>query len=111
WTLLIEWLNPVSGLELSEPFTGTIRFDQANVSSNLPDGGASIATGSTQTFTVDVTNTGNAPEAFFVDPRLNQNETISLSDQNLGLAAYLTLPLPPGDAYPFFLVPPQTSQL
>ena len=41
----------------------------------------------TQTYNVNVTNTGNAPEAFFVDPRLNQNETISLLDLNLGSAA------------------------
>ncbi len=111
WSLLIEWLNPVSGLELSEPFTGTVQFDHVNVNSNLPSADATISTGTTQTFKVDVTNTGNAPEAFFVDPRLNQSETISLLDLNLGLAAYLTLPLPPGDAYPFYLVPPQTSEL
>ena len=111
WTLIIEWLNPVSGMELSQPFTGTIQFNQANVSSNLPNGDASIEAGGSQRFNVTVTNTGSAPEAFFVDPRLDQDETISLVDQNLGLAAYLTLPLPPGDAYPYFLVPPQTSQL
>ena len=79
---LVEWLNPVSGLELSEPFTGTIAFNQVNVTSNLPNGTASIGTGTTQTYHVNVTNSGNAPEAFFVDPRLNQNVTINLLDQN-----------------------------
>ena len=36
WTLVIEWLNPVSGIELSEPFAGTVRFDQVDVGSDLP---------------------------------------------------------------------------
>jgi hypothetical protein len=111
WTLIITWFNPVSGLELSEPFTGTIQFNQANVSSNLPNGHASIRAGGTQTFNVNVTNTGNAPEAFFVDPRLNQNETVSLPDLNIGSAEYLSLPLPPANLFPYYLVPTQTSQL
>ena len=81
WTLIIEWLNPVSGMELSQPFTGTIQFNQANVSSNLPNGDASIEAGGSQRFNVTVTNTGSAPEAFFVDARLDQDETISLVDQ------------------------------
>jgi hypothetical protein len=110
WSVIIEWLNPVTGLELSEPFTGTIQFNGVNVTSNLPNGFSRIPTGSTQTFNVNVTNTGNAPEAFFVDPRLNQNETISLPDQN-GSATGIALPLPAGFTFPYYLVPSQTSQL
>jgi hypothetical protein len=111
WSLVIEWLNPVSGLELSEPFSGTIQFNHVDVNSDLPNGDTSIPSGSTQSFTVNITNSGNAPEAFFLDPRLNQSQTINLLDLNLGLAQYLTLPLPPGEAYPYYLVPPQTSEL
>jgi len=111
WSLIVDWFNPVSGLELSEPFSGTIQFNQVNVSSNLPNGGFSrIKTGTTQTFNVNVTNTGNAPEAYFVDPRLNQNETINLPDIN-GSAANMMLPLPSGLAFPIYEVPTQTSQL
>ncbi len=96
WSIVVGWQNPVSGNELSEPFTGTIQFNQVQVSSNLPNGGFSrISSGSTKTYSVNVTNTGNAPEAFFVDPRLNQNETISLPDQN-GSETGMTLPLPGG---------------
>jgi len=112
WSLIVDWLNPVSGLELSEPFSGTIQFNQVNVTSNLPTH-ARFQPGTPQTFNVNVTNTGNAPEAFFVDPRLNQNETISLPDQNNGSATNMSLPLAagPGYQFPYYLVPPQTSQL
>jgi len=112
WSLIVEWLNPVSGPALSEPFSGTIQFNQVNVATNLPNGNASIETGSTQTYYVNVTNSGNAPEAFFVDPRLNQNETIGLRDQNFPpTAANMTLPLPAGLDFPTYAVPAQTTQL
>ena len=112
WTLIVEWLNPVTGLELKEPFTGTIQYDQVDVSSNLPNGSALLASGSTQKYYVNVTNTGGAPEAFFVDPRLDQNETINLPDQNFpALEADLKLPLADGLSYPYYFVPSQTSQL
>lgn len=113
WSLIVDWFNPVSGFELSEPFTGTIQFNQVNVTSNLPNH-ARFETGSTQTFNVNVKNTGSAPEAFFVDPRLNQNETISLLDQNLvvpGPTPTMTLPLPAGLTFPYYFVPSHTSQL
>ena len=112
WSLIVEWLNPVSGLELNEAFSGTIQFNQVNVTSDLPDGTTSIETGATQTYRVNVTNTGNAPEAFFVDPRLNQNETINLLDQNFPpTASNMTLPLTAGISFPYYAVPSQTTQL
>ncbi len=112
WTLVVEWLNPVSGLEVSEPFMGTIAFNQVNVASNLPLGDTSIESGTTQKYTVDVTNTGNAPQEFFVDPRLNHLATINLLDQNFPpTAANMTLPLPAGLEFPYYAVPSQTTQL
>jgi hypothetical protein len=39
WSVVVDWLNPVSGMELTEPFTGTIQFNGVNVSSNLPNRG------------------------------------------------------------------------
>jgi hypothetical protein len=69
WELLLDWQQPVTGNELDEPFTGAIRFNQVSVTANLP-GSASdtIGQGSTADFTVNVDNTGLAPEAFFADP-------------------------------------------
>ena len=119
WTVVVDWLNPVSGLELSEPFTGTIQFNGADVSSNLPNGGFSrISAGGSKTFNVKVTNTGSAPEAFFLDPRLNQYVTMSLPDQNQYVPETgMTLPLPIlpaadlSNPFPYYFVPTQTTQL
>ena len=111
WSLIVEWLNPVSGLELDEPFSGTIQFNQVDVTSDVPND-ASIARGATQTYDVKVTNSGDAPEEFFLDPRLNQSATINLRDQNFPpTAANMTLPLSPGLLFPYYAVPSQTTQL
>ncbi len=112
WSVVVDWLNPVSGLELSEPFTGTIAFNGVSVSSNLPSNsfGHNNNSSGTQTYNVNVTNTGNSPEEYFVDPRLNQNVTMSLPDQN-GSDTNMTLPLGGGLSFPVFVVPSQTTQL
>jgi hypothetical protein len=70
WELLLDWQNPVSGSELSEPFSGEIRFNQVDVSANLPQSPSAVLTsGKTYSFDVTVTNTGISPEAYFLDPR------------------------------------------
>jgi hypothetical protein len=115
WTLILQWNNPVSGLELSEPFAGTIAFNQRDVTSNLPHA-AHLTNGTTYSYNVTVYNTGQSPEAFFVDPRLQSEESLPLANQNSGLnPASMTLPLPPsingGLPFPYYFVPTQTSQL
>ena len=112
WTLILTWANPVSGLELSEPFTGTIAFNQADVHGDLPVL-ASLRAGTTYTYDVTVHNTGSAPEAFFADPRLHSDATLPLPNQNGAVnAANMTLPLPASSAPgPYYFVPTQTSQL
>jgi len=111
WELVLYWYNPVSGAELSDPFTGAIEFNQVKVTSTLPDSPSVTVPGLTATaFTVNVDNTGVAPEAFFVDPRLNnQTQTVDLPDQN-GSSTF-TLPLPAGLSFPIYFVPTHTSQL
>jgi len=114
WTIALQWANPVSGLELQEPFTGTIGFGKLPISSNLPSG-KKLANGSTDTFHVTIHNSGQAPEAYFVDPRLHAKVTLALPNQGPGDASNLTLPLPPsldgGPPFPFYLVPSETSQI
>jgi hypothetical protein len=115
WTIALQWANPVSGLELKEPFTGTIGFGKLPISSNLPTGGK-LARGKAHTFTVTIKNSGSAPEAYFVDPRLNATVTLTLPNQNPNQnAASMTLPLPGsikgGPPFPFYFVPTQTSQI
>ncbi len=112
WELVVEWLNPVSGLELTEPFSGTIAFNKVNITSNLPNGNATIKSNGTRSYYVDVTNTGNAFEAFYVDPRLDHDETVNLLDQNFPpVATNVSLPLFAGILFPYFAVPSQTTQL
>jgi hypothetical protein len=116
WTLALSFDGVDSGLELSEPFSGTISFAAAPVSGNLPSG-SSLKSGTTTSFKVTVHNSGASPEAYFVDPRLSSTETISLPNQNGDVdAANMTLPLPAlgasgGTPFPFYLVPTQTSEI
>jgi hypothetical protein len=116
WQILLQWEQPVTGLELSANFSGAIRFNSVRVSSNLPQS-AVLKQGQSNTFTVRVTNTASAPEAYFVDPRLDQDETISLPNQNPGAnAAANPLPLPLPNAagqpsFPFYFVPSHTTEL
>ena len=70
WKLVLQFADPVSGMEVQEPFKGVIHFNQVSVSSNLPDNSSvHLTDGSSYSFTVKVKNTGVAPEAFFADPQ------------------------------------------
>jgi hypothetical protein len=111
WTLVLDWLQPVSGSELSEPFTGAVRFNQVSVSSNLPRSPfAELMAGKAYTYHVTVKNTGLSPEDFFLDPRTSGTATVRLADQN-GSDQNMSLPLPPGTNFPIYIVPTDTSQL
>ena len=131
WTLALQWLPPVAaefgtagGAELSTPFTGQIQFNQVHVSSDLPGGppgppghpgpggphGMQLKQGQTYTFNVMVKNTGQSPQEFFLDPRGSTMTTIQLPDQN-GSDQNMSLPLPPGLSFPFYVVPTDTSSL
>ncbi|MGH9170527.1 MAG: S8 family peptidase [Acidimicrobiales bacterium] len=111
WELVVETLNPVTGFELDEPFHGSIQFNQVSVTSNVPRG-TSLKPGTYQ-YRLTVNNTGIAPEAYFVDPRLNANETVSLANQDPGATpSDMTLPLPASEeGLPYYYVPPETSEL
>ena len=70
WTLIIEFEPAVSGKELVEPYT--VQFDDrvpVVKAPGLPHG-ATLAAGTTNVVNVRVRNTGPAPVAYFVDPRL-----------------------------------------
>ena len=66
--------------------------------------------GQTYTFNVTVKNTGQSPQEFFLDPRGSTMTTIQLPDQN-GSDQNMSLPLPPGLSFPFYVVPTDTSSL
>jgi hypothetical protein len=117
WELILEWENPVTGNELTEPFSGAIRFDQVEAFSLLPTSTSTLLLkGHTASFEVAMANTGVAPEAYFVDPRLDRTTTITLKNLNPGTSA-TRLHLPPrvGQAFPvgtpIYLVPAGTTRL
>lgn len=104
WKVIL-FINVIdSGNQTSEPFTGTIRFDQAynNISSNLPDSAATqVAAGSTQSFAINITNPTNQPDSFFADPRLaDQTQVINPVGEFLNATSLV-----------FPSVPTETTQL
>jgi Subtilase family len=107
WTLIVDFAEPIVGDEISQPFTGSIQFNQVTASaSGLPDrAGQKLPAGVPVTVPVKITNHGAAEEGFFIDPRLDSTSDLMLAP--LTTAANLTLPLtgtPPG-----WLVPALTS--
>lgn len=114
WELVLQWTNPVTGNELTEPFSGSIQFNQAHAGGkSLPSSpSATLAQGQQTYFQVDVSNYGVAPEAYFVDPRLDKTTTMTLPDLNpRNIADLIELPLGAGLSYPLYLVPTGTTQL
>jgi hypothetical protein len=110
WHVVLDWLQPVSGSELTEPFTGAVRFNQVSDSSSLPTKKSiTLKRGKSYGFQVKVKNTAASPEAFFLDPRRAGTATIRLTDVN-GSDQNISLPLPPA-SFPVYIVPSDTRQL
>ena len=76
WTLIVAFIPAVSGTALSEPFTVSANENAISASSSgLPDSpSVQLAAGQPVTYDVTITNHGPAPEAFFTDARLPDDE-------------------------------------
>jgi Subtilase family/Peptidase inhibitor I9 len=107
WNMVLVVQNPVTGQEISQPFHGTVGFNQLAVhASSLPSGGT-LAAGKAVTVPVTVRNTGVEPIAVGVDARTNQVQT--LTPVVIQGSSEVDLPEHGADA-PVYLVPPDTSR-
>ncbi|MFE9421511.1 S8 family serine peptidase [Kitasatospora sp. NPDC006697] len=111
WRFVLNILNPVSGAELGQGFTGTIGLDQNQASApGLPNSAAvRLPAGKPVSLTVDYTNNTAAVQQLQADPRLTNRVNLPLVP--LGGSATVSLPLSASSVVPGFLVPPGTDTL
>jgi hypothetical protein len=122
WTLIVDFADPVVGNEISQPYTGNVQLDRAKVwAPGLPDSAwTKLPAGTSVVVPVSITNTGRAPQQYFIDARLNTNASLLIPLQfppnpappyGCGTNGF---PLPLGSTcgnYPEWLVPTQTSSV
>ncbi|HEY2576102.1 MAG TPA: S8 family serine peptidase [Streptosporangiaceae bacterium] len=106
WTLIIGFYGQVSGTTLSQPFTVRLGDSPAAVSaSGLPDSvNSRLASGTSKTVDIHVTNNTKVPEEYFVDGRLTSSKTYALPSQTDG-----TVKVPITGIPPEFFVPSHTT--
>ena len=107
WTLIVAFTEPTVGNEISQRYTGNVRFNDVSVSAaGLPDAARTkLAAGKPVTIPVRIKNNGRAPEDFFVDARLRQRAAITLAGQD----QITGVPLPLIGAEPAWFVPTEAS--
>ncbi|HEX4291628.1 MAG TPA: hypothetical protein VH021_22070 [Trebonia sp.] len=99
WTLVADFLSPAPGTEVADPFAGTVSFAPAGrlAAATLPDSASTtLPAKAAKTIPVTITNTGTAPEDYFLDPRLTTTARMTLAPLTPALAAgsnTSTLPL------------------
>ncbi|HEX4224193.1 MAG TPA: hypothetical protein VHZ97_17625, partial [Pseudonocardiaceae bacterium] len=108
WTLAINFVGAIVGDELSQPFTGNLTFNKVDVkAAGLPDSPATtLPAGKPVTVQIAVHNTGNAPEDYFLDPRLSGLSNLKLA--GISPISNVALPFPGGNSTPAWLVPSET---
>jgi hypothetical protein len=117
WTLIVDFSGPVVGDEISQPFHGSIHLGGVNVRApGLPHSqSVKLAAGTPVVVPVTITNSGAAPEAYFVDARLDAEVSLPLAALfPPATSAGYSLPLGSSQSNPNtpeWLVPSETSSL
>ncbi len=107
WTLAIDFYGTVSGTAISQPFLVTLNQIPVQARSTLPDSAATVLPASQPTTAfVRVRNTGNTPEAYFVDARLNSTTALSLAAMTTSQTS-----VPISGTPPIYLVPTHTTSI
>jgi hypothetical protein len=108
WTLIVAFIEPTAGNEISQPYTGNVQFNNVSVSAaGLPDSASTtLPAGKPVTVPVTIKNNGAQAEDFFIDPRLNQTASMTLAGQDPEVSS-VTLPLT--GAGPEWFVPTEAS--
>jgi Subtilase family len=111
WTLVIDFTAPVPGNEVSDPFTGLIRYNAVQWSrGTLPAGrGTTLRAGKSYTYQIKLDNTGAAAEDVFLDARRRGLATYTLAPQNR--VTGLKLPLAASADPPEWIVPTMTHSV
>jgi hypothetical protein len=120
WTLIVALAESVPGTEVADPFTGSVAFTaggRAAPATALPRG-ATLAAGQAVTIPVTITNTSNAPEDYYLDPRLDKAVTLALTPLHYSAnqpfvagPATSPLPLPVVAGQSLYFVPSETSSV
>lgn len=106
WRLVVVVQDPVSGKELTEPFSGTVQFNKVSVSKlALPK---TLRRGKTRVARVKVTNTGKAPMLVQTDARAGAVRQFQLAPQFAGSTISLPQSVEDLSQLPAYLVPPDT---
>jgi hypothetical protein len=120
WTLIVAFAAPVPGTEVADPFTGSVAFATAGreVPATALPAGETLAAGQAVTIPVTITNTSNAPQDYYLDPRLNRTATLALTPLSYSAnqpfvkgRATSALPLALAAGQSLYFVPSETSAL
>ncbi len=114
WTLVVEFVDPTGGNEISDPYTGAITLKPGVTVSGGPSG-TIPATGGTVQFPVTITNDSPATEDFFLDPRLDgvqeSYRLYSVTSATPSPSMTVRVPMLDTTVPPEWLVPTESSSL